>query len=297
MGGGGGDAGAAPQLDVRMLGRNQARQNAQAAIASATMSNVNQVTPFSSLTYKQTGGYTDENDQFIPQFTATQELSPEMKGLFDFGQKYLPQVQQSLMKGLPDTAGYTDDAYRALTQRSNADLDRVMAGNKAELANQGVAAGSEAYRRGLEPVVQGYVDASSQATLNAQDLADKFFNRDITRQQSMLGNYGNILELVRGGQPNFVNTPQSQVQAPDVTSPAMAVYDAQNKAYQQNKAQAQSSSNALMGGLFGLGGAALGGFLGGPFGAGIGSGLFGSTGGNLSGFRPGQGPLGPSGRY
>jgi hypothetical protein len=58
------------------------------AIANTNMGNVNQVTPYGSLNYSQTGT-TDFTDPFtgqtyaIPQFTATTTLAPQQQALFD----------------------------------------------------------------------------------------------------------------------------------------------------------------------------------------------------------------------
>ncbi len=175
-----------------------------------------------------------------------------------------------------------------------------------------MATGSEAYNRSFQPFERSRVDLSNQSTINAQSLADQLFNREIAgrdwqtryaqlQQRNPLENYASVLGLAGGAQmPNFVNTPQSTIQATDVTSPAMAAFQAQNQDYQQAQQRASSSNNALMGSLFGLGGAALGGALGGPLGGMLGSSLFGLASGpeaNLSGFSRGMGPAGPSGRY
>ena len=56
-------------------------------------------------------------------------------------------------------------------------------------------------------------------------------------------------------QPTFANTQQVPIANTDVTTPAMAGYQGQVNAYNQQVGQ----QNALMGGLFGLGGSVLGG--------------------------------------
>jgi hypothetical protein len=75
-----------------------------------------------------------------------------------------------------------------------------------------------------------------------------------------------ITALMSGGQvsqPNFGNTPQSQVAGTDLAGLTMDAYRygplAQYQAEQQNR-------GAMMSGLFGLGGAALGGWARGGFG-------------------------------
>ncbi len=107
-----------------------------------------------------------------------------------------------------------------------------------------------------------------------------FLNREVQRRQQDLAPlqaYGGLMGLASGGQqmPQFMNTPQYQLQAPDVTSPQLAAFQAQNQAYQNSQQQAARAGQGMMGGLFGLAGAGLGGVLGGPLGAGLGSSLFG----------------------
>ncbi len=69
----------------------QMGQNVNTAIANANLQNVNQVTPYGNLTYSQSGSYQfkDPNSDTvydIPQFTATQSLSPTQQKLFDYEQ-------------------------------------------------------------------------------------------------------------------------------------------------------------------------------------------------------------------
>ncbi len=310
QGGGGGTQ--APSLDSSAIGKSQTTANVGAAIGSSILNNTNQVTPFGGLTYANTGGSYDYNGNFIPQYTATQTLSPGQQGLldqrtaaqsnlFDLAKSYFPQAAAGLntplpkFAPLPDTTAFQDTAYKALTARSTDDINRAETAQNVKSANQGVATGSEAYNRALQPFERSRVDASNQATINAGTLADQLINRQITgnnyqlndaltRQSAPFQLYTGILGAAGGPtMPQFTNTPQTQIQAPDVTSPQLAAFNAQQQDYQQRLAASKSGSNALMGSLFGLGGAALGGALGGPLGASLGSSLFGLGGKALGG--------------
>ena len=72
--------------DPKETSAAQTGTNVGTAIANTMMGNVNQETPFGSLTYGQTGSY-DWTDPYtgstyeIPTFTATQTLSPEQQAL------------------------------------------------------------------------------------------------------------------------------------------------------------------------------------------------------------------------
>ena len=83
--------------DPVKVGQAQTGSNIGSAVAQANLNNVNQVTPYGSLTYGQTGTstYTDPTTgqtYSIPQFTATQTLSPEQRALYDTN----VQTQQNL---------------------------------------------------------------------------------------------------------------------------------------------------------------------------------------------------------
>lgn len=309
-----GPSGGAPSLNSSQISSDQTKANVNAGVSSARLNNVNQVTPFGNLNYGETGGQYDFNGNWIPQFTATTSLSPgqqglldsrtgAQQGLFNLASGLMPQVQAGLdtklpsFGALPDTKAYTDQAYRALTARSNEDIGRGENSQRVLNANQGIAAGSDAFNRSFQPFERSRVDASTQATIGAQGLADQLFNREISgrdwqtryaqlQQRNPLENYASVLGLAGGASmPQFVNTPQTQVQAPDVTSPALAAFSAQNQDYQRAQQQATSSNNALLGGVFGLGGSVLGGLAGGP----AASGLFGlgSGGFGMGSTRPG----------
>ena len=56
MGGGGGSA---PTLDAASVGNNQTSSNINSAINTQKLNMVNQVTPFGSLNYSNTGGTYD----------------------------------------------------------------------------------------------------------------------------------------------------------------------------------------------------------------------------------------------
>ncbi len=271
--------------NAQQIGQQQAQQNLDTGIANAWLGNTNQVTPYGSLTYSQTGT-TNVGGRDVPQFTATQTLSPEQQeiykkttglqsGALDTAKTVLGQVNNTV--GTPlnfdnapklptDQTQLRNQAYNALTARSNTDLDRSEGAQKTQLANQGIAAGSEAYNRALDPINRARVDASNQATINtgniaAQDLsqAQTLRNQSINETQTLrnqpLQDYSTLAGLGGGvQQPTYAPGTQANIQGTDITSP---YYNSYNGALQQYQTQA-GQSNALMGGLFGLGGSALG---------------------------------------
>jgi hypothetical protein len=88
----------------------QTGQNVTTAIAQQMMNNVNQTTPYGSLTYNQTGSYqmTDPNSgevYDIPTWEAIQALSPEQQQLYNSQ----TQVGQNLAELAVNASGRLDD--------------------------------------------------------------------------------------------------------------------------------------------------------------------------------------------
>lgn len=269
-------------MDAGFITGQQFKNNLETGVAQQAMSQTNQVTPYGNLSYSMTGGYSGPNGVWIPQYTATQTLNPnqqklldsrtnQQQGLFNLAEGFMPQLQQGLSTNLPtfgalpDTKAFTDDAYKALMSRSNQDIGAQRDAQRVLNANQGVAAGSDAYNRSFQPIDRSAVDASQQATINAQQLADQYFNRElagrtyqmqdaVTRQQNPFQQYSSLFNLAGGNtDPNLVNTPQAQIQTPDMTSPYMG----QAQMAQQGALAGQAASSSRTGAMAGLAGAAL----------------------------------------
>src|SRR5690349_13011496 len=65
------------------IAQQQSQANINTAIAQTTLNNTNQVTPYGTLTYKESGGRYTPDGTYVPQYTATQTLSPEQQRLYD----------------------------------------------------------------------------------------------------------------------------------------------------------------------------------------------------------------------
>jgi hypothetical protein len=100
--------------DPSQVANTQQGFNTAAGIASQIGSNVNQVTPFGSLTYNQSG----TGPGGVPLYTATQSLSPEM---------------QQLLSALVSNKQYAGSRFQPLTQAGEANLNA--AGNELGLVN------------------------------------------------------------------------------------------------------------------------------------------------------------------
>jgi len=285
---GGGSSSSAPQFDANSAINQQATSNLDTAAASQAMSQTNQVTPYGSLTYNQSGSYTDPfTGTSVPTYTATTQLSPAEQGLLgqaqgvqsgelNTAQSMLPGVQNTLSSEgnlLQNYGSNTDQAYNDLMARQNQSYNLQNEQLQSQLANQGINPGTAAYNNAYIPLNQQRVDATNQAQLQATGLA----GQDI--QNALAAGTGGINQLLaltgQGGQvtnPNLTNTPQSNVAGTNTEAPQIAQYQGQLSAYNQGL----QNNQATMGGLFGLGGSVLGGLAGNT---GLASGLFGGAGG------------------
>ena len=292
--------GSAPTFNASQVAKDQQGSNIATATAQQILAQTNQRGPQGSLTYNQIGS-TDVGGVAVPRFEAVQELSPEQLAIYnkgtgiqnqalDIAPGLLRNVNDAISKpldfsGAPamasDGAALRDKAYEALMSRSRQEIDRTRAAGETQAANQGIAPGSEAWKRQTQGFDQALVDASNQATINAgniagqdlsqsQALRNQWLNETLTQRNQPIQDIAALLGIGGGvSQPNFVSTPQTQIPTTDVTGPAMAQYQGELNAYNQR----QSASNAMLGGLIGLGGSILGGALAGPLGAGLFGGL------------------------
>ncbi len=278
---GGGSSGAAPALNQQQVTTDQTKGNVNAAVSQSRLNNVNQVTPYGSLNYAETGGTKDFDGNWIPQFTATQTMSPDQQGIYNQqmalqGQALgtagtvLNNVNTAIstplnydgLQQIGDQTNFRNDAQNALEARGSRSIAQAEDAQRTAMANQGISAGSTAYSRGLQDYGQQRVDNSQQALINATSLAGQneqqqlalrnqgimertnLRNQPLQDYQAMMGFGGNVT------QPNYVNTPQSQVQPTDYTGPAIANYQGK----QQQAQSAQSSQAGMTSGMMGLAG-------------------------------------------
>ncbi len=249
----------------------QAAANTQAAKTQQEINMVNQVTPYGNLNYKQTGTFADN----APQFTATTTLSPEEQSNLDQQHQFDQLVNQLGINQTQRLTGLLDkpvDLNNEATEGRLFDLGRSrldpMFAQKrdqlqTQLINRGIAPGSEAYNRELTQQGQQENDAYNQLLLSGRGQA---VQEALTQRNQPINE---ITALMSGGQvtqPNFIGTPTASVGSPDIAGLTMDAYKfGPLAAYQQQS----KDRNAMLGGLFGLGGAALGGWAKGGF-AGLG---------------------------
>lgn len=206
----------------------QQTYNIGAGTAQQNLNMVDQTTPFGSLNYSQTG----TNPDGTPKFSATQSYSQPVQQSID---ALLGKISGS--SGSADPTAYQMDLYNKyytpLIDQSQRKLDNT-------LATQGITAGSDAYNNAQNLQARNVGDQQTNWLLNSTALANQ--------------PYEQLNALRTGASPGFAQTPTAQVQPPNYQQAV------------QNQYQAQvNSANALNQGLFGAGGALLGGWARGGF--------------------------------
>jgi hypothetical protein len=243
----------------------QGNMNQNTATTQQLLNMTNQVTPDGSLTYSQTGNNTftgaDGKTYTVPQFTATQTLSPTGQKLYDLTQESklnLGNAGVTASKKIGDILGtnvnLNNDAVEARlmdlgTRRLQPQFARDEASMRATLINSGIRPGSDAWNTEMTRLSQNKNDALTQLLLSGHSTA---VNDILTERNQPINEISALMSGSQVGQPNFTNTPQTQVAGVDYAGMVRDKYNAQNDQYKTQVAQ----DNALMGGLFGLAGTA-----------------------------------------
>ena len=233
--------------------------NMYGAQAATQANRINQNTPYASLNYTQT---TDANGN--PVWTANQQLAQPLQSAlsniqgqlaqntatpFDISQYQAGQVGQgpqfsqmgnaaNLQSQVQGTGmeGW-DKATNLLMSRLNPQIEQGNERLQAQLANQGIAPGTEAYNRAMTQQSQKTNDLLTQAQLAGSQVQNQMFgqnlqagqfgNQALTQQNAnQLANLGFNNQL---GQQGFANQ--------------LAGTQANNAALQQNYAQAMAQRN------------------------------------------------------
>lgn len=280
-----------PQPDPYAVAAAQGAQNREAAITSGELSMINQATPWGSLTFNQIADSESGNPRYEAVQSLSPAQQALLAGnealdqqMLDVANTQLGRVSGSLgeplsFDGLPQqVTNLSPDVLErqrveeALMGRLDPYLERDRAALEARLANQGIGMGSEAWNRGMDDFARSSTDArlgvigaagdeqNRLYSLAMQDAALQNTGRQQGIQEQMLLRQTPINEvsaLVSGAQvapPQFVNTPQFNVQPSDLMG---AVYGSANLANQNY--QSQLAQNAAFNqGLFGLLGTGLG---------------------------------------
>lgn len=245
----------------------QTGTNVTTALANAQLGNVNQYGPDGSEVWSTKGGqsFTDPTSgatYFIPQYEKTLSLSPEqqaIKAQNDGASLNLSTLGNNLSgklgTQLTDNFKLGNEATEArLMELGRKRLDPMIAQRdedlRTRLANQGFKAGSDGYAREMATAGQTNNDAYTSLLLNGRNQA----NQELLTEDNQRINQ--ISALMNGGQvsmPQFGGTNQPNLPTVDYAGLVNQNYQNQMQAYQSQQAQKQS----MLGGLFGLGSAAI----------------------------------------
>lgn len=256
----------------------QGAANKEAAIATARLNQINEVTPYGSTAYTPTGQTVDGIQQFQRTTTldpAEQNLLNQQRGinsqLLGIGEGQLGRVEQNFAQpldysGLPAAPQADDAARQRVEQAMLSRLEPQFANDeealRTRLANTGFSMGGEGYNRGMDEfnrmktdarlaaVGAGGAEQSRQFGLE-QSARQQGIQEMLTQRNQPLNELAALLGTSGGvNTPTFSPIPNQQIAPADVTSPIYANYQAQLA--QAN--QRSQANNALLGSLFNLGG-------------------------------------------
>lgn len=273
--------------DPTKTAQAQTTQNVATAAANNAMGMVNQRGPDGSLTYNQVGSYTDPSTGItVPRYEAVTQLSDAAQQRYDttnaatqnmaniarllsgrIEETAASPVSMDNLPDLPGSGGYADQRKAvedAIYSRLNPQLDRARAARETDLANRGIRMGSAAYDRAMQGVGQNENDARMQAVLAGGQEQSRLASMDSAARAQLLqertasanepiNRLSALLSQTQVSAPQYQTyTPQGMATT-DVASLINQGYSQQQQNYQTRLAQ----QNAIYGGLFGLGSAAL----------------------------------------
>lgn len=253
-----------PAPDYTGAAQATAAGNLDAAKYATAANRVSQFSPYGSEVYSQANPGSDLDPQWSKQIN----LSPVGQQLLDYANnsslglgaqtgQALNRVDQSLSQ--PFSLGGANDAvnkaYGNITSRLDPQWQNRQTQLETQLTNQGLRPGGEAWDNAMRDFNFGRNDAYTQANTQAMNFAPQTMQLDLAARSQPL----NELNALRTGSqvtnPQFGQVPQqAQTAGPNYSGAA-----ASQGQYDQGLYNAQvGQNNAMMGGLFSLGGAALG---------------------------------------
>lgn len=238
----------------------QTASNKATAISSYGLNATDQVTPYGNLNYSQGTPWSDGT----PHYTATQTLSPEQQNLYNLGTKTQSNLGNIGVEQSDKVRGILNSPFdlNASINTQQSDIARKLldpvwqqrqSAFDTQMANQGVQAGSEAYDNASRDFGMQRDNAYNSAALSGRAQAS---TEALAQRNQPLNEISALLSNSQVQQPNFTNTPQSQVANTDVAGITNSAFQNQFANY---NAQMQQQ-NAIYGAIGGAAGTALGGW-------------------------------------
>lgn len=268
--------------DYTAAAEKTAAGNLEAAKYATKANRVNQYTPYGSLTYKELGdGTWEQNQTLTPQAQATLDKQMALSDKyadtastgFDKIQGLLsnPELDMSQLPTRGINVGQT--AQEAIMSRLQPQLAQQDEALRTRLANQGITLGSDAYGKEMTAQGQRSNDLQLQAALQGINL-DQANRAGALQEQAYIQDRPlNLVNALRSGAQ--VQSPQFQSYAQQANTGGADYMNAANQQYNADLSAtnaANAGASGMASGLFGIGGGILG--LGTGGGATVGSGLF-----------------------
>jgi hypothetical protein len=247
--------------------------NLYGARAATQANRINQNTPYANLNYTQS---LDANGN--PVWTANQQLAQPLQSALGNIQGQLAQstatpfdasqYQAQTGQGFTGMEGW-DRATQLINQRLQPQIEQSQERLQAQLTNQGIAPGTEAYNRAMTQQAQKTNDLMNQAQLAGSQVQNQLQGQSLAQQQAnnaaLQQNYTQALQqrnlplsqlgaFQQATTPGYINPyTQAAVSGPDY----LGAYTTSRAAdIAQQNAQAARTAN-LQNGLFGLGSSAI----------------------------------------
>ncbi|WP_273727474.1 tail fiber domain-containing protein [Brucella gallinifaecis] len=249
--------------DPKETASAQAAANRSTAITQQNLNMVNQVNPWGNVNYEQTGTrkhYDEMSGKWVetPTFTQTTTLSPEQQAIFNQTQSAqnnlagLANDQSAKIRELLNTPFEFNNqdaanwAYDLGAQRLDPRFAQDEEKLRTTLKNKGIQEGSEAWNAEMSRMTQTKNDAYNGLMLNGRQMA---FSEAMAQRNQPINEITALMSGSQVSNPAQMSgaTPQTSVGGVDYTGLV-------NQKYQSELSNYQSQ----MGGLFGLGSAAMG---------------------------------------
>ena len=248
--------------DPMATAQAQAGLNTNTAISQQLLNQTNQVNPWGSVTYNQTGNssYTDSSGKVVslPQSTQTTSYTPEQQAIFDKTQEAqtnlagLASDQSAAMRArLNDTFSFdnqdaADWSYDLASSRILPQQQKNETALRSQLVNAGLRPGTQAWDSEMSRLSMANTDQLNQLALQGRGQA---FNEALTTRNQPINELSALLSSSQLQNPGSASpgAPQTSVGGVDYSGLVGQQYQQQNAAYQ-----------AKLGGLFGLAGAGSG---------------------------------------
>jgi hypothetical protein len=247
--------------------------NLYGAQAATQANRINQNTPYASLNYTQS---LDANGN--PVWTANQQLAQPLQTALGNIQGQLAQntanpfdvsqYQAQTGQGYTGMEGW-DRATNLINQRLQPQIEQSQERLQAQLANQGIAPGTEAYNRAMTQQAQKTNDLMNQAQLAGSQVQNQLQGQSLAQQQAnnaaLQQNYSQALAqrnlplsqlgaFQQATQPGYIN-PYSQAAVAGTDYLGAFTTSRAADIAAQNAANAKAAN--LQSGLFGLGSSAI----------------------------------------